>query len=371
MAFPLPQELIDVVIDFVAGDLWAQWYTLRICAQVCRSWVSRSRSHFFERSLSLESDNVAVFRDLLQSPNCTFHSHVRKLRLNSWEPQDRDFDEILVAADLRRLENLCALEIHIYISEDTEYVDSFRAEFLTAFPTVTSLQLSSYIRNGQSLPLIDLISSFPALRKLHICDMPGAGPYSPSRATPPQGLRSLKLVGQSPGPILAWLHAAEHLPTVDSVTLHKLRSGHIAIVRAAMQQIGGALRHFDISLELVDRQISAVDSTMGLLDWSLHPDLRTLAIRDSSWGSKGDFGPDQVLPLLRTLAAPKLEWLELELNQALYQAPDWAVIDALLGPARFPCLRTVVFARNSLREHEFLRGVLPLLADSGLLRWGV
>ncbi|KAF7377663.1 F-box domain-containing protein [Mycena sanguinolenta] len=375
MAFSLPQELIDMIIDFVAGDIWAQWFTLQTCALVCRSWVSRSRSHFFERCPRLESDNARGFRDLLQSPYCTFLSHVRTIRLNSWEPQDRNFDEILVAADLRRLENLCALELHVYVSEDAEALDSFRADFLTAFPAVTRLQLSAYIRNNQSLPLTGLISCFPALRELHVCDMPGAGPYwSLSSAPPPRGLRSLKLAGQSSGPILAWLQATSHLPAVDSVSLYKLRNSHIPIVRAALQQIGRALRHLDVSLDL-EFQISAapstVDSTLTLLDWSLHPDLRTLAIHDSSWGSTGDFGPAQALSLIRTLATPKLECLELELNQALYQPPDWAALDALLCSAeRFPCLRTVVFARNFLREHEVLRGALPMLAASELLRRG-
>ncbi|KAJ6466917.1 hypothetical protein C8R45DRAFT_1106340 [Mycena sanguinolenta] len=371
MAFSLPQELIDMIIDFVAGDVWAQWFALRTCALVCRSWVSRSRSHFFERCPRLESDNARVFRDLLQSPHCTFLSHVRTIRLNSWEPQDRDFDEILVAADLRRLENLCALEIHIYISEDAETIASFRAEFLTALPAVTKLQLSSYIRNGQSLPLTGLISRFPALQELHVGDMPGAAPYwSLPSASPPRGLRILKLGGQSSGPILAWLQATAHLPAVDSVSLYKLRNSHISIVRAALQQIGSALRHLDVSLDL-DSQISAVDSTLNLLDWSLHPDLRTLAIHDSSWGSPGDFGPAQVFPLIKNLAAAKLERLELELNQPLYQPTDWAALDALLGSGeRFPCLRTVVFTRNFVREHEILRGVLPMLAASGLLRWG-
>ncbi|KAF8218349.1 hypothetical protein K438DRAFT_1953157 [Mycena galopus ATCC 62051] len=369
-----PQELIDVIIDFAAGDAWFFLRTLRICALVCRSWVPRSRSHLFEKSPRLESDNdVLIFRDLLNSPRCTFFSHIRTVRFSSWQPHDDSFNEILAAADLRRLENVRALTIHIYIPEDTEIVDSFctHAAFLMVFPAVTSLEFSAHIRNEQPLPLIDLISSFSNLRKLQIHYMSGAGPYCSSSAMPPWGLHCLKLVGQSPGPILAWLSAAGHLPDVDSITLHDLRRDHIAIVRAALQQVGGALHHLEFSLDIVEFKNSDVN-TLGLFDLSLHPNLRVLSIRDSSWLARR-FGPNQVLPGVRKLTffTSKLERLELDLNQPLYQPSDWAALDALLSPASFPCLRSTVFAPTFPGDHELLPEALPLLEASGKLLKGV
>ncbi|KAJ7902738.1 hypothetical protein B0H14DRAFT_2667467 [Mycena olivaceomarginata] len=141
------------------------------------------------------------------------------------------------------------------------------------------------------------------------------GTYPPSTTLPPRGLRSVKLMGNATTPILAWLHTTERLLSVDSVQLQHLRGDTIPLVRAALHQIGSALRHLDICLDLpfVDPDDTyPIQSTLfhprsshlAWLDLSLHPELRTSAICDFS----------QVLPLVKTLAAPKLEQPELDLN---------------------------------------------------------
>ncbi|KAF7377718.1 hypothetical protein MSAN_00194800 [Mycena sanguinolenta] len=377
MVFRLPQELVDLVIDFMAEDSLSP---LPNCALVCRSWLPRSRSHLFEDCPRLlDSNTIPVFRDLLQSPHCTFRSHIRMLLFSRWEPHDHSTNEILLAAGLHRLKNVRTLHVHVFMPKEIEAMDlnSFRAEFLMAFgnfPAVTSLRFSSHIRNDQRLPLIELVSSFSALKKLTICEMPGFEPYSPSSVMlmPPQRLRCLHLLAEAPGPVLAWLHAAEHLPQVDSITLYNLRSEHIEIVRAALQQVGSALRHLEITLNILF-QSTGVD-TLALFDLSLHPELEVLNIRDSSSGSSQDFGPEQVLPFMTTLTAPKLEKLVLEVNPWLYGPSDWTEMDALLCSAHFPCLQSVILAPKDytrVEVHERLRAALPLLDAGGLLQPGV
>jgi hypothetical protein len=168
--------------------------------------------------------------------------------------------------------------------------------------------------------------------------------------------------------ILAWLHATERLLSVDSVQLQHLRGDTIPLVRAALHQIGSALRHLDIGLDLpfVDPDDTyPVQSTLfhprsshlAWLDLSPHPELRTLAIRDFSQGLSGDFSPGQVLPLVKTFAALKLEQPELDLNPTLYSPTDWAALDALLSSAHFPCLRSVVIPPEC--GHKFLCRPLP------------
>jgi hypothetical protein len=111
-----------------------------------------------------------------------------------------------------------------------------------------------------------------------------------------------------------------------------------------------------------------------------------LDIHDSS----ADYEALQMIPSITKLAAPALERLslELDLGQALYTSLDWASLDAFLSPARFPRLRNVTFKCSAHGdhfyedylegeddeepetddEHEFLRGALPLLQASGVLR---
>ncbi|KAJ7799735.1 hypothetical protein B0H14DRAFT_1702172 [Mycena olivaceomarginata] len=357
MTVELPQELIDLVIDLIAVD---SWLSLSACSLVCRSWVSRTRSHLFQRCKTLMTHNILYFLDLQQSPFCTFLTHVRIVRFSI----RRLFpvDAIATAAGQVRLTDVRTLEMRVQYSGCPEGVYSFLA---SAFPDITNLHLSSDTR--VPLPLMDFISCFPALRELRIkdCDRDSDSPYTPFDAIPPPGLRSLDLAGNAPGPILAWLHAAGHLPNVDSVRLHQLRSDHIPVARTALPQIGRALRTLDLSLDLPFDM-----PTLSWLDLSPHPGLRSLAIRCLS-GDYHDFGANQVLPLLSTLAAPNLERLEMDFNRRLFQPADWTTLDVLLCPARFPCLQHVmaVLPYGPYREDnaDFLAEALPMLEATGVL----
>ncbi|KAJ7902616.1 hypothetical protein B0H14DRAFT_2666831 [Mycena olivaceomarginata] len=351
MTIQLPQELIELVIDQVALESRP---SLKSCSLVRRSWVPRSRSRLFERLGS------HAIRNLVRSPYCTFLPHVRTVLFSS-----EDFDDILVE-DMCRLTHVRTLDVYMYNCDVPEKVYSFLA---AAFPDITSLQVSCNLP-GQPPP-IDFISCFAALRELDIHDSVSDRLYHPSGempSPPPRGLRRMKLSGNSPGPILAWLHATRHLPNVDSLVLDELRSGHIAIVRAALQQIGGALRHLELSAGW-----SFTDSHMATLAWldlSPHPELKSLAIVAPPRGYSGDFGPGQVLPLLMMLSAPSLEQLELDFTSLpLDQSADWAALDALLSSARFSRLRSVtVVLLPDDGDAEFMRMALPLLKASGVLR---
>ncbi|KAJ6466988.1 hypothetical protein C8R45DRAFT_1219313 [Mycena sanguinolenta] len=354
----VPQELVDLVVDFVADDSLS---SLPTCALVCRSWLHRSRSHLFEDCPRLlDSNTIPVFQDLVQSPYCTFRSHIRTLLFSRWEPHDHSTNEILLATGLHRLKNVHTLNVHVFIPKEIEIMDShsFYEGFLMAFGNfraVTKLQLSSYIRNDQPLPLIESVSYFSALQKLIICEMPGFGPYSPSPSStmlmPPRGLRCLHLLAEAPGPILAWLHAAEHLPQVDSITLYDLRREHIEIVRAALEQVGGALRHLEIVLNMFFQNTGV--NILALFDLLLHPELEVLSIRDSSQGSSDVFSPKQVLSFITMLTAPKLKRLVLGIDHWVFQPYDL--------PKAF---------KGYTKVYEDMRAALPLLDAGGLLWLG-
>jgi hypothetical protein len=89
-------------------------------------------------------------------------------------------------------------------------------------------------------------------------------------------------------------------------------------------------------------------------------------------GGYHDFGANQVLPLLSTLAAPNLERLEMDFNRPFFQPPDWAELDALLCPARFPCLRHIMVVLPACRNDndDFVAEALPMLEAAGVLCLG-
>ncbi|KAJ7901584.1 hypothetical protein B0H13DRAFT_2027602, partial [Mycena leptocephala] len=266
-------------------------------------------SYLFEKC-SLVPGNILVFRDLLQSPCCSFILHIRNISITREyaHPNDYCFNEI--AADLRRLINIRTLRMQLSIFVDGINADAvFHTGFFTAFPHVTHLTLAcSFL--GDYLPpppLVSVLSMFPALQTLRIRQ-------SYSALDSARGLRSLEFGGSSVYPTLAWLNAVGHPPTVNSITLPLL-------------------------LLAMDR---------------LYPVLA-----------------NQLLQLITRLSAPTLELFTLEMDVSVYRNLDWAALDAFLSPARFPRLRKVVFDCSKLTisfdPYEFLRGVLPLLEASGVL----
>jgi hypothetical protein len=112
------------------------------------------------------------------------------------------------------------------------------------------------------------------------------------------------------------------------------------------------------------------DIATTVFDLSLHPNLRTMTIRDSSWGAPDQFDPEPMILLICRLAARALECFSLDLNLSLYWTFNWAALDAFLCPERFPRLRSVIITDHGGHDntHEFLSEALPSLAASRVLR---
>ncbi|KAJ6551566.1 hypothetical protein B0H19DRAFT_996156 [Mycena capillaripes] len=241
---------------------------------------------------------------------------------------------------MHHLSSVRTLEMSLRIVFVAMTGDIFRKGFVAAFPAVTCLVLSCDFA-WRPAPLIDMICLFPALQELHIRDISRTLADPPANAVPPRGLNSLNLGVQSLSPIFGWLLAFNHLPNVNSVTLPILRGEHASVVRAALQQLGGALHHLDISPRVVEAST--------VFDLSLHPNLRTLAIRH--------FTPDpvealnQIVQFLTRLDAPSLERLSLDLSS--FQTSNWGVLDAFLSTAQFLSLRGVSYSNAARMIRSF------------------
>jgi hypothetical protein len=249
MTFDLPQELIGEILDHLGGDFKA----LKTCSLVSSAWVPRCRSYLF-KSVTLhtlamgDTSNVLSFRDLLQSHCCTFLRHVRSFHSlrHFGDPDDCHFEQI--STDLRRLSGVVELTMSAHIDGDANVDSFFTTGFFRSFPQVTHLVLEYILLGEQPMPVINLICLFPALQKLRILYFTGIWADPPVNAFPPRSLRTIVLLDGSPacGRILAWLHAFNHLPHVESLRLHFLKPPDVPTVRGAMKQIGGALRHLEI-----------------------------------------------------------------------------------------------------------------------------
>ncbi|KAF7377646.1 hypothetical protein MSAN_00187500 [Mycena sanguinolenta] len=374
----LPQELVDTILDCLERD----HASLKACSLVSRGWVARSRSYLFG-ACSIDAENILVFRELLQSPHCTFTPHVRSISAERRHTHQNDGCFNGMASDLRLLENLRSLKV--LFSTDV----FLRAGFMSAFPNVTHLVLtcletysSTYESNREQViytrpaPLIEMICLFRALQSLHIGKLSGILANPPANAVPPPGLRSLNLRFHSPGLILEWLQSFNQLPNVDSLTLvPSVRRGERSVLRGALQQLGGALRNLDITL--IDATMNWFYETdlLALFDLSLHPNLRTLVIRDPS----GTLDPRELVSLMNRLEAAAFERLLLvvDLSMEIIMGIEWDALDVFLSPERFPRLRNVTLKHGHFKKAVaniddtavtvFMQTSLPLLAGSGML----
>jgi hypothetical protein len=109
-----------------------------------------------------------------------------------------------------------------------------------------------------------------------------------------------------------------------------------------------------------------------MFDLSLHPNLRTLTVVHFD---TGDFDPARFMGFIKTLTAPALEVLSLEIVPLLRRSIEWPALDAFLcSEIRFPRLRMVLFkcschlTREAPDMHDNLREALPLLGAAGVLK---
>ncbi|KAJ7231268.1 hypothetical protein B0H12DRAFT_1239989 [Mycena haematopus] len=359
MTIHLPQELIDAILDHLAGD--SDPFFMMNYSLVCRTWVPRNRLHSFE-TCRMNSRTISVFADLLRSEDCTFLPHVRNVYIDFRGLPPRFDDEF--AANLRRLTGVRSLEMTLKI----EAAQTMEEAFLrTAFPNITRLILTGLIALVPQL--ISTICLFPALQSLQIrLTRYPTWSYSATGSlmytTPPPMLHSLSLCANTVGPILTWLHTAGHLPAIRSLKLPPMWAHEVSTLCAALQPLDMAfhLHHLDIPLTWLLRPFGS----LLLFDLSLHPALHTLVLRDATH-------PYDMLPCITQLAAPSLECLVLYLDLPSYRRFNWAALDAFLHQScRFQRLQSVVFIQiinyTDPGEDGFLREVLPMLAASGVLR---
>ncbi|KAJ7856645.1 hypothetical protein B0H14DRAFT_709813 [Mycena olivaceomarginata] len=372
MTATLPQELIDAILDHLAGDP----PSLKACSLVSCAWVPCTRLHLF-KICTLNPRSVFDFSVLLRSPHCTFRLHIRSIHLLREIPTStlhNKFDDPAFAVDLRGLTGVRAFELTFNTSAARPLPDgaSPYMGFLAAFPQLTRLVLKG-LQMRALAPLVDTICLFPALQELHLqLWHPFLHPTDPTEytalAAPPRALHSLVLCRHSVGSVLPWLHAAGHLPTLRVLKLHALFRNQMTAMGAALQQarLGSSLRH----LQRLDVSLNWLLGTPPLLDLTHHGALRTLILRNAF----ELFDSSETLRCLMRLAVPALECLAFELYLPPFQRTsarnfDWAALDAFL--ASLNASRVVFFEtidRTDPSEDTCLRRVLPRAEAAGILQ---
>lgn len=173
---PLPQELVDICIDFLHSDIEA----LTSCSLVCWNWVPATRFHLFSFVELCESlsgsisrrhcrypSNVLPFIELLASPQNTIAPYIHGASLKLRVRKDRDAPSMLINA---------LSDAKVKLTKLITTTNRQNASFLLKFPKfnqhITDLSVDvsrawseEYTRINEGLVFS---MSFPALRTLSI-----------------------------------------------------------------------------------------------------------------------------------------------------------------------------------------------------------
>lgn len=155
MLSDLPQELVDVVIDY----LHRYRSTLRACSLTCSSWVSPSRYHLFYRLL-LKDESTLVrwsesFPDHTNSPS----SYVKELIFRK-QPNPATLDNVLEHfRSFTQVQNLVVVDLVVHLFRDPP-IHHYFGHFSS------SLRRLNLVAPAATSELLDFLCLFPHLETL-------------------------------------------------------------------------------------------------------------------------------------------------------------------------------------------------------------
>ena len=169
----LPNEILDHIVDF----LHDKPDVLKLCCLVSKSWVPRSRTHFFPQQVEFKSPaDLKKLKEVFQAPKNSPGSYVRSVSFYHVD-QLTDAD----VAWVRSFEHVVRLDVFISFGPNVSFTPVHNLS-----PTLKSLSVG-----WDDLPLeqvFDLICSFPLLEDLHVFGagcVRGEGAVSKTLCLPP------------------------------------------------------------------------------------------------------------------------------------------------------------------------------------------
>ena len=257
----VPQELFDMILDFLHNDVAA----LRNAGLVCKSWLPTSRFHLFSE---IYWDLTALIHNGLEvicAKGSTIPPYILKLRIEGDESQI--LNETLIKLPL--LSNVKRLQLSQIRMENLK-LDA-KMKLITMLPNLTTLELSAVtVRNYFSLSLdsfwlicgywilgqfesvdraVDFVASAPCLEDIGLSNVrcSKSCDYSSRAFAPP-----LRRIRFEPGPLvdnlMDWFCRSRPTPNVHTLDINRLAlDDNIPTVCNLIRHLGSALEHLMIS----------------------------------------------------------------------------------------------------------------------------
>lgn len=226
----IPPEIWDtVIIDNFHSDK----PTLKVCAQVCKSWVPASRLHLVKRS-KLHPVLIGRFCNLIEPTFSTLPRYIVHLEVSQtkllWPP----WEQMVLANPSPRMPGIRL--------EKSERL----ASLLPRFTGLSSLDLVNvhFQTFGQ---IIDIICTLPSLGRLSLTTVSWEDDtFESATLVSPLGLHSLSLHNHRNEHIIDWLISLEQPPAIGTLSLsEQTQSGS-----DLLQVLGGSIQSLQLRLAI-------------------------------------------------------------------------------------------------------------------------
>ena len=172
---PIPQEVLDEIIDIIAGSLHVYIFeghvsirdgVLRDCSLVARAWTCRSQKHLFA-SVSLMPGNIDSWCKMNAQNSGSLTRHVRRLVVEQWDRWDIPKFEpntMEVARPYLSFPNLEVLTLSWWNNLGTFSLPRTFGHY--SIPPLRSLTILGSTSNENDL--LELVALFPSVDELVI-----------------------------------------------------------------------------------------------------------------------------------------------------------------------------------------------------------
>ncbi|KAG6839544.1 hypothetical protein C0991_001714, partial [Blastosporella zonata] len=301
----LPRELVDLIIDQLAGDR----ASLHTCSIVCRSWMARSRYYLFSDIL-LRGSNCNNILDL-PSPSA-FSAAARRLMLAE--------------------KNILPPGIEHFTSVKSFYLTLSNANFEMVigipllFSKITTFELNQVVFAAFD-DVVQLVCSLPRLETftLFMCPWIQERDAPPAHLCLPGHLRTLNILSPRFHVFLDWCNALDTLPPISSVRFYRISETHIHSIGAIIKRLGSSLQH--LTLDLWDEGDADLELLPDVVDLGHNPNLLSFTLLNG-W-------PKLLQELLRTHIHSSLQRASLTIYEGKGNIPNlfllnWAELDYLV-----------------------------------------
>jgi len=235
----IPQELVDIIIDYLHSDQDA----LCNCALVCKNWIPSSRFHLSVKTghSYLISRSYIEFLRLLDAPSCTLVPFLRRLVIQ--DERDDCFQACEVSHLLHQLPALHSISVQLWHCDKTWHEAS---GLFSGFTKITDVSIGgTYFDEFNDF--LDFACSFPSLKSLHLFDLEwDEDQVLPTSIPIPRTLRMLHMETYACKPVLNWLMSSSKMPALDTFRMTRASCHELPWIGDFLGMLGDTLLHLEL-----------------------------------------------------------------------------------------------------------------------------